>query len=236
LNKDNLQRGGTMSDLQFEKIIQSIPKTAIQVITNPIGFFRSMPASGGFLEPLLFMVAMGLISGVLQAIISIVGLGHGASFFMALASVILVPVFIAIFGFVGAGIFYIIWKLMGSSQSYETAYRCGAYMGAIVPITAVLGIIPYAGAVASLAWMMYLTVIASIEVHKISSQKAWIVFGIVFVFFAIINISAEHTSRNFQKQMGQFGGQMENMKEMTPEEAGKAMGEFVKGFQKGSGK
>lgn len=34
-----------------------------------------MPKAGGFLEPLIFAVIMGLITGIIQAILSFVGLG-----------------------------------------------------------------------------------------------------------------------------------------------------------------
>jgi len=225
-----------MTNDQIKKNIQSIQKTAISVITNPAGFFRDMPVSGGFIDPLLFAVVMGVIAGFIQTVLSLIGLGYKASFFMAIASVIIAPIFVAIFGFVGAAIFFVIWKLLGSAQSYETAYRCGAYAAAIVPITSILGIIPYLGTVVGLAWMMYLMVLASIEVHKIDAKKAWIAFGVIFAVLALINVKAQIASRSAQKQMEKWGGQMEKMNEMTPEQAGKAMGEFLKGMQKSSGK
>ncbi len=207
--------------------IQTIKKTAIEVITNPAGFFRNMPVTGGFVEPLIFLAAMGVLSGLIQAVFSIVGLGMHMSFFMALASIIIVPVLVAIFGFIGAGIFFIVWKLMGSGQSYETAYRCVAYAAAITPITTLIGMIPYLGAAIGLRWMMYLMVTATTEVHKLEPQKAWIVFGIIFGLFLLLNLNSQRVTRNSEKQIKEYNRQMENM---TPEEAGKAMGEFIKGL------
>jgi len=214
--------------------IQVIKKTAIEVITNPAGFFRNMPTTGGFVEPLIFLAAMGVISGLIQAVFSIVGLGMHVSFFMALASIVIVPVLVAIFGFIGAGIFFVVWKLMGSGQSYETAYRCVAYAAAITPITTLLGVIPYLGAVIGLVWMMYLMVTATTEVHKLEPQKAWIVFGIIFGLFILLNLNSQRVARNAEKQVKEFNKQIEQMEDMTPEEAGKAMGEFFKGLNQGS--
>jgi hypothetical protein len=223
-------------EVQIEKSVTSILKTAIEVVTKPIGFFRGMPISGGFAEPLVFMVSMGVVAGILQALLAIVGLSFAASFLMAIASIIIVPVLVAIFGFVAAAILFVIWRIMGSQQSFETAYRCGAYAGGIVPITAVLGVIPYLGPVVGLVWMTYLLVVASVEVHKLNPKTAWIVFGAICAFFVLASISSQFASRRITKDMTKWGEKTEKMEDMTPEEAGKAMGEFLKGLEKGAGK
>jgi len=214
--------------------IQKIKKTAVEVITNPSGFFQNMAVSGGYADPLIFLAAMGIVSGIIQAVLSIVGVGSNVSFFMALASVLLVPILVAIFSFISAGIFFVIWKLMGSSQSYEAAYRCVAYAAAISPLMTLIGIIPYLGAVIGMAWMMFLMVIATQAVHKLESQKTWIVFGIVFGFFILLNLNSQYVARKAQKEMKRYNLQMKQVEEMTPEEAGKAMGEFFKGLNKGA--
>ncbi len=223
-------------EVQIEKSVTLILKTAIEVVTKPVGFFRGMPISGGFTEPLIFIVSLGVVAGILQAILAIVGLSFAASFLMAIASIIIVPVLVAIFGFVSAAILFFIWKIMGSEQSFETAYRCGAYAGGIVPITTVLSVIPYLGPVVGLIWMTYLLVVASVEVHKLSPKTAWIVFGAICTFFALASISSQFASRRITKEMTKWGEKMEKMEDMTPEEAGKTMGEFLKGLEEGIGK
>lgn len=60
------------------------------------------------------------------------------------------PIAVAIGSFIGAAILFVIWKLMGSQEDYETAYRCGAYLMALAPITTLINVIPYAGAIISL--------------------------------------------------------------------------------------
>jgi len=216
--------------------IQAIQKTAIEIIKNPAGFFKTMPVSGGFADPLIFLAAMGIISGVIQAILSLVGLGVAVSFLMALGAVIIMPLIIAVVSFISAGIFFVIWKLMGSTQSYEAAYRCVAYASAIMPIMVLIGVIPYLGAIIGLLWMLYLMVIASEKVHRLAPQKAWIVFGVIFALLILLNINAQRTARNTQRQVEEINRQIKNMENMTPEEAGKAMGEFLKGFNEAAGK
>lgn len=221
---------------QIEKNITAILNTMVEVIRNPVGFFRRMPKSGGFVEPLIFMVSMGVAAGVIQAILAILGLGFAGSFLMALTSIIIVPIMVGIFGFVGAAILFVIWKIMGSQQSFETAYRCGAYAGGIVPVTTVLGIIPYLGPVLGLVWGTYLIVVASVEVHNIAAKTAWIVFGAIAALFALISIGSQFAARKVTSGLNKWEQEMGKTGEMTPEEAGKAMGEFLKGLEKEVGK
>ena len=189
----------------------AIPQTAIRVVTSPAAFFREMPKSGGFLEPLVFMVVMSVISGVLggvlHALSNILGLHLYTGVAVGFMAIVMMPVLAAIgsaiFGFIAAGILFVIWKLMGSNEDYETAYRCTAYLAAITPITTVLGIIPYVGGAIGLVVMLYYLVTASVETHGIPLRKAWIVFGIIIAVFVVLNVSAQITARRFARNMEQ---------------------------------
>lgn len=222
-------------EANLAKNLTDILNTAIRVIAKPTGFYRGMEKTGGFSKPLIFAVILGLVSGVITAILSIFSLGSAASFAMGIASIIIYPIMIAIFGFVGAAILYIIWKIMGSPESYETAYRCGAYSMAIVPVTTLLGIIPYLGTIIAIIWGLYLMIVASTKVHKIPQKTAFIVFGVLCGLLVIMSTCSQYAGRKLQNEMEGFGTKMEDfgseMEEMTPEEAGKALGEFMKGLQ-----
>lgn len=226
----------TFSEINIQDQIASFVNTAIAVITNPIGFFKTMPKMGGLVEPIIFLALIGAVGGILQAILSIFGVGLAASLAMALAFIVIVPILTVFFGFVSAAILYIIWKLLGSQEPFETAFRCGAYAAAITPLTTLLGIIPYLGSVLGLCWMTYLLVIASVEVYQIEAKKAWMVFGIIAALLAISSISSQIAARRITSQLDQFQKTMNQSGEMSPEEAGKKMGEFLKGLEKGAGK
>ncbi len=221
--------------MNFDKEqIQKIKTTGISVITRPAEFFRSMPKTGGFADPLIFIAIMGALSGIIHAVFSIIGLGMNVSFLTAIGLIIIMPIVVVIFSFIGAGIFFVLWKLLGSVQSYETAYRCVAYASAITPVTTLLGVIPYLGAIIALVWMLFLMVTASTEVHNLESQKAWIVFGIIFGLLILLNINSQRMARNAEKQVQEFNRQIGEMQNMTPEETGRAMGEFLKEFNQGN--
>ena len=114
---------------------------------------------------------------------------------------------------------------MGSQENYETAYRCAAYSSGIIPVTSVLGFIPYLGSVAGLLWGFYLIITASIEVHKIKSSLAWTVWGIIAALFIMLSLSAQYAARKFS------GEWMEKAKEA--EQAAKKMQETLSNMPQG---
>jgi len=223
-----------MSDASLATILDS----AKRVITDPAGFYRSMPQDGGFVAPVIFVLVMAVISGLIVAILTLpTGLGAGAApvGFMAL---VMLPIMALIGSFIGAAIMFVIWKLMGSDRSFETAYRCVAYAAAIMPITVLLAAIPYLGSIVKVLWSCFLMYIASIEAHGIKARTAAIVFGVLGALMLLLNLSAERAAMQMAEQMGELGSQMEGLggslegiEEMSPEEAGKAVGQFMKGLE-----
>lgn len=235
LKKNFLKRGASMETKGIN--VAAIPQTALKVLTSPAAFFREMPKTGGFVDPLVFMVGMGVIGGLIQAVFVIVGLHVVAGFAAGIASIIILPIMIAIFGFVGAAIIFFIWKLMGSQESYETAYRCAAYISALTPITTVLGIIPYAGAAIGIVLTTFFLVIASVGVHKLPSQKAWLVFGIIGGILIVMSISSQFAARRFARHMEETSKEMQKAAEdmqKKAEEASKAAEQMQKQMQQQS--
>lgn len=223
---------------EVQRQVKGIVPVVREVITDPGGFYSRMPRTGGFLQPLVFMVVLGVVSGLILSVLSLIGLAPGEGLITGLAALIFVPIMVGIFGFVGAAILYVIWKIMGSQESYETAYRCMAYTAAIMPITTVLNLIPYLGVVIGMVWVTYLLVTASVKVHGIKPQTAWIGFGIICAIFVFTSVSAEMAARKlsseiqaWEAEMQQRTGNLEGMEEMSPEEAGQAVGEFFRGVR-----
>jgi len=218
----------------------AIPQTAIKVVTTPTEFFREMPKSGGFVEPLVFMVIMGAISGLIgglfQAVSSLLGLQLYVGMQMGIASIVVMPIMYAlgsaVLGFVSATILFIIWKLMGSEESYETAYRCVAYLAALSPITTALGIIPYIGGAIGLVVFTFYLVTASVQTHGIAAQRAWLIFGILAAIFIVFSVSAQIAARRFARNMEQaaesWKGASEEMQKAAEEMQKNMEGELKK--------
>ncbi len=210
----------------------AIPQTAIRVITQPGAFFREMPKTGGFVEPLIFMVVIGVVSGLIQAVLSLLHLTAVGSAIAGITAIVMMPVAVLIGGFIGAGIAFVIWKLMGSQENYETAYRCCAYASAISPITTVIGILPYLGSIIGILIGTYYIVMASVEVHKIPARKAWTVFGAIAAVFILLSLSGQFAARKmsgnaerFRKEMEETSREMQKSAEQSrkaAEEMGKA--------------
>jgi Skp family chaperone for outer membrane proteins len=108
---------------------------------------------------------------------------------------------------------------MGSQEDYEAAYRCGAYLMALSPITAILGVIPYAGGIITMAIYVFYLVTASVHAHNIASQKAWLVFGIIGLIFVLSGLFAEHKVRNMGSEMEKWREIGENMRKEYQDQA-----------------
>lgn len=187
-----------MSNQQFD--INMVINTAKKVLTNPVDFYRSMSVSGGLLNPLIFVAVMAFVAAVILTILAIVNLGDLARSF-SIASLIVLPIFTVAFSFIGAAVLFVIWKLMGSTHNFEVAYRCVAYSFAIMPVMAVLSIVPYIDGIVQTLWFSYLMYIASIEVHQRKASSAKIVFGVLAALFVIFSLQAEYASRQVSDKM-----------------------------------
>jgi hypothetical protein len=182
---------------------RSVWGTMVSVIRNPVEFYRRMEKTGGFRDPVLFVLSMGILVAFIGAFFSI--FTGGFHFFAFLASLFIGPLIFSLFSFVGAGVFFIIWRIIGSEQSYETAYRCVAYASAVTPVTMLLGIIPYLGSLAGILWMLYLVVTATVEVHGIEARKAWTLFGVLFFLLILVSMGSQYSARQVAKQMKSYG-------------------------------
>ncbi len=228
----------TSEKLSNSNLITTIPGRTLKLLLNPAQFFsKDMPKSGGYSEPLVFMVVMALATGLVIAVTAMLGFGPSGVMGMGLIGVIILPVMVAIFGFIGAAILFVIWKIMGSKENFETAYRCMAFSYAYAPVVALLGGVPYLGTLLSAFWPMVLMAIASIHVHGLSRTVSWVVFGILGVLLTLMGLGAEKAGREMEGSVQGWSRQMEEKygdpDEMTPEEAGRALGEMLKGFKQG---
>lgn len=226
--------------------INTVIEDAKKVILSPVEFYKNMSQTGGYANPLVFAVAMAIATAVVLFVFSIIGLAKFNPIMAGiggLSLLIMMPIGVILGCFVGAAILFVIWKLMGSEKSYEVAFRCVAYSMAIMPVIAVISFIPYVANIVKTLWSCFLLYVASIHVHGLKDQTSKIVFGVIAAILVLTGIGSERATRNitsladkFQKEYkrGSIGSaleSLENADEMTPEEAGKEFGKFIKGLE-----
>lgn len=198
----------------------NIINKVVTLLTKPTAFFKEMPKTGGYKEPLIFVAIMGLIAGIITGIMGIVGVNSGGveasggGLVSTAITVIIMPIIIAIFSFIGAGILFLIWKLMGSTENYETAYRCFAYICVFIPIAFIVAIIPYIGDVVMTSVEMYYLVLASVNVHNVETKKAWLVFGIIGVLLVLMGINTQMKKDKIKAEANTYLNQPEVKKQI----------------------
>jgi hypothetical protein len=217
-----------MSDNKFD--INSVIDEVKRIATEPVEYYKTMKTSGGFTDPIIFVVVMGAVSGLLASVFALIAIGRFGMMAMGIGSIIIVPIFVLIACFIGAAIMYVIWKLMGSEQNYETAFRCVASTTVIMPLMIILPIIPYLGNIIAVGLSFFLIYLATIHVHKIEEGKAKIVIGVIAALVILSNLSGERFQRNMTAKMDSFSEQLD-FEGKTPEEMGEAVGKFLKGLE-----
>ncbi|MCD6525414.1 MAG: YIP1 family protein [Desulfuromonas sp.] len=192
-----MAQGECSTDSLQQKLVDSV-KFALQLIREPATTFRNMARHGGFIEPLLFMATVGLIAGIFKVLVTFYYMANGASvpLLTALSSVIIVPITVITYGYIGAFLLSIIMKYLGCDSNLETAFRVCAYLSVISPIAVIALAIPYVGNFLILGILAYLLVTAAVEVYQLNSNTAAMVFGIGFAVLALLAGVTEYRNRD----------------------------------------
>lgn len=171
-------------------------ETCKEVILRPSDFYRKMPTTGGYADPLTFAAISFFIYGFLSALTSmllsrvgymdgmygeIFGGMYGAgefSFSMIILYLVLAPILGIIFLLIDAAILYIIYKILGGTGSYEGTLRFTSYANAVN----IIGWIPILGWILSI-YSLYLYIVGGSIVHDVSMWRS-----ILAIFLDIILI------------------------------------------------
>ena len=127
---------------------------------------------------------------------------------------VIAPLIAAILSFFVAGIFFAIWSFMGSNESYETSYRCLAYIQIIVPAAILLSFVPYLGLL-GIAWWLYLMVTATRVVHKLPAKPALLVFGIIAVLSGMVYYSSVSSDIKAKERLQEYTRELQKMPEKS---------------------
>ena len=176
-------------------------KTCKEVILSPSDFYRRMPTTGGYADPLTFATISLIIGFFLRAIVSygMVMFGINSSIltfgsmpvskldFSTFSNVVGL-IFISIVSFfVGSLILNLLYTAFGGTGSYEGTLRFISYASAIN----LLGWIPLLGLIAGI-YALYISIIGGSIVHNVSKGRAAIIAVLLYpvtVFILIIIIA-----------------------------------------------
>ena len=230
-----------MTETQKFDIQQAITD-AKRVIMDPFGFYKDLPLTGGLTNPMLFVVCMAVVMALISAVTSMFGLGMAGAAGVGIVAIILMPIVAVIGSFIGAAIMFVIWKLIGSDKDFEAAYRCVAYFFAIAPVVAIISIIPYVGTLIRALWSGLLMYAASKNAMGVKEQTAKIAIGILTAILVIGGINGERNARKVSAWADRYSDTMrqaydedelaERLENMTAEDAGAMVGDFLKGLEK----
>lgn len=158
----------------MSEFIDEFIETWKKVITTPGDFFKEMPTSGGYGEPLKFAVVNYIIAGIGLTLISL-----GGAFFMIVA----MPIIGIIGLFISGAILYICFKIVGGSGSYEGTVRMLSYISAVNAVAW----IPILGWIVAL-YAIYLKIVGGTFVHNITTLRSVIAVFIPLIVLIIIGV------------------------------------------------
>jgi len=213
-----------MEKIRWDKLVEN---TKI-FFTSPNAIYDNFEKTGGYLEPVVYIVLMNVFGSIIISLLSFVmPFSIGFSFFF-------IP-FGIISSFITAAILHFIWVFLGSKETYETSFRCIASIAPLIPISCIVYIIPFIGKwIAVLVFpfiFYYFIILASVNIHNLDQEKAQKVFLIlilIWTFFSFVgNVKwaiherkikkmqkeAEQRMKEYQKQMDEYEKKIKEMDE-----------------------
>jgi hypothetical protein len=154
---------------------------------------------------------MGVVSGLVATAFSLFSTGHIGSMSFGLLSIAVVPVAALTGCYIFSAFMLAIWKLMGSRQDFEVAFRCVAYSFALLPVAIAIAIIPYAGTLVATVWWFWLMFICSTDIHKLERQKSLLVILAIAALILLMNLSGEKSRRQFDSRHNEFNQKMDEL-------------------------
>jgi hypothetical protein len=155
----------------------------MMVLTKPTTAFTVMKREGGLAEPLIYAViggsfgvlvyflflfllqSIGFMADSRSAMAGVVGMGIGFIFVL-----ILMPILVAIWMFVAAGILHLCLMIVGGAkQSFETTFRVVCFsIGSAYPLL----VVPFCGNLVAGIWAIVLYCIGLARAHETDTGRA----------------------------------------------------------------
>ncbi|MFN2507877.1 MAG: YIP1 family protein [Chthoniobacterales bacterium] len=186
--------------------LNALFETIAMVLTRPSEAFRVMKRDGGFADPLLYVLILGMLGAVVSfgfsammqslgfmgsredGMAALLGLGFSSIFVL-----VLMPVILIVGTFIGAAITHVCLMILGgANQSYETTLRVLSYSSGSA---SVFQLVPLCGGVIAGVWSIVLNCIGLSRAHETDTWRAVVAVllpmvvccgGVALLFFLLI--------------------------------------------------
>ena len=189
-----VSRGATGGDFDYTNLGPSFVQTVLEVLLNPVGFFRGIRRQGDFVNPLIFAIICALVSGVIGGILGFLislatGHGIGSSLASLVGTILFTPIFTAIGLFIAAAIYHLLVLLLGgpSHQGYEATFRVVAY-ASVLQLFSWLGVIPILGALVLIAIAVYNVVLSVLGIREMHGTTTGRAVAIVLIPVVVVTL------------------------------------------------
>ena len=194
-------------DFDLGDPVQGFIRTAREVLTEQVGFFRGLPRQGSLVPALVFalisvavtFIVVGLITTLVNVATGVQGAGGALGGYIV--SLILIPILATASLFIAAGIYHLVVILLvkPAGSGYAATFRAIAYpsvLSLVTIVTTILSLIPILGPILGFLISLLVGVAAVVlnvlgvrELHATTTGKAVAVVLIpvaVFIILAII--------------------------------------------------
>lgn len=168
---------------QEKPLMTRVLETVQTVMLAPVKAFANVGEESNYLKPLSFFVLVGwpatVISIVYQAILESINpksnpqaaaLGPGVMVAIYAGLAVLMPLFLTIGAFVGAGIYHLMLKMLGAAtRPFAATFRIVCYANGA---TSILVVIPFCGSFVQPFWNLYAVIIGLRETHRTTTMNA----------------------------------------------------------------
>lgn len=183
--------GSGGSGYRLSDPVDSFVATVRTLVTQPVGFFRSLALRDALSNPIVFAMICAFVGAFLAGIISIlyaaVGIGEqglGGAVGGFVGGIIFAPILMPVVLFIGAGISHLFVMLFvrPRNSGFWATFRVVSY----VSVTSLVNWIPLIGGLIALVWGVVLSILGIREVHGTTTGRAALVVLVPVVIVLLL--------------------------------------------------
>jgi len=169
--------------------VPAFVETAKLFVLNPTEAFARAKRSGDLFSPIAFAVVLGWIGIVFQSLWSLAfgsswidllppemrqasGFGLAAQGVGLVAQIVLAPIFVVVFLFIGSAIVHLMLMVVGGTRDSQAGFEGTLRALAYSTVSQLGSVVPFAGGLIAMVWAIVLETIGLATLHRTSYGKA----------------------------------------------------------------